>query len=360
MEEYSICALDECEVAWKSLVDKLPNASFFHRWEWYRAGIEHLVPNTRFHWFHEGKEPIAVFPLEDVAARPWAELRSPQHTETFLRDGIVSPQHVKKPWPELFGRHIRTTSGARPSTIRFHLTPQRNCLNTPLLRGHKRVRVSAARTRMFSRVETAESLGTLSSKNLKNVDRLRRRAVRDFGSADVTTYFRSEAAGDGLDVFASVEAASWKGPNGSGTSLLCTPPIFRFYRAVLSSFGACNDARVDVLHLGGEPAAAQLVVRTARRWSILKIGFDERFSAVGPGSILLKHLLEELAEDDMADELSLVTAPGWARRWHMDEEPVFNIAVFMNNVAGSIHMLRHDTIQKARRIKRRLSRNASE
>ena len=63
-----------------------------------------------------------------------------------------------------------------------------------------------------------------------------------------------------LDQFMEVEAASWKGPHGLGTSLSCVPESEAFYRGVLANFGATNDARIDLLQIGGAPAAAQLAV----------------------------------------------------------------------------------------------------
>src|SRR5690625_5300718 len=54
------------------------------------------------------------------------------------------------------------------------------------------------------------------------------------------------------------------------------------------------------------------------RLALLKIGYDEALKDIGPGGIALLSCLEH--ESDTTRELSLVTDPPWAQRWHFQTE----------------------------------------
>src|SRR5690625_7420050 len=54
------------------------------------------------------------------------------------------------------------------------------------------------------------------------------------------------------------------------------------------------------------------------RLALLKIGYDEALKDIGPGGIALLSCLEH--ESDSTRELSLVTDPPWAQRWHFQTE----------------------------------------
>jgi CelD/BcsL family acetyltransferase involved in cellulose biosynthesis len=221
------------------------------------------------------------------------------------------------------------------------------------------VRISDNSMRVYCAVTSPEDLKSLSSKNLRNVARLARKAEREGGSVERTTYAGDEAHATGLDIFVKVEEASWKGPQGSGTSLSCDPQALGFYRDALRHFaGAADaDARVEILTIGDQPAAGIVALRSGSQWNMLKVGYDERFSPFGPGGILLKLFLEEMVEDPGVNEVSLVTAPPWAGRWHLQEEPTRDIAVFMPSLAGRARSLRHDLVKAARGARASLERS---
>jgi len=340
---------------WDAIHGALGAPSFFHRWEWLRAVSDHLVADVSCHWFFDGDRPVAVFPLEEAGGNAlFKELRTPAHADIYLRDCLIAASHVDLDWAAVLGEALDGTAA-----VRLHRVPERSCAMRVFTDDASTVRISDNSMRVYCAVTSPEDLKSLSSKNLRNVARLARKAEREGGSVERTTYAGDEAHATGLDIFVKVEEASWKGPQGSGTSLSCDPRALGFYRDALRHFaGAADaDARVEILTIGDQPAAGIVALRSGSQWNMLKVGYDERFSPFGPGGILLKLFLEEMVEDPGVNEVSLVTAPPWAGRWHLQEEPTRDIAVFMPSLAGRARSLRHDLVKAARGARASLERS---
>jgi CelD/BcsL family acetyltransferase involved in cellulose biosynthesis len=139
-------------------------------------------------------------------------------------------------------------------------------------------------------------------------------------------------AGEAFQRFLAIEASGWKGQEG--TALAADLTKQRFYETVLSRFSQQDRARIDFLTIGGVPAAAHLAIRTARTWSLLKIGYDPAFKAYGPGGILLRLFINEMVANPDIDEVNLTTNPKWAERWHFNVEPVYNVIFFGRTLRG--------------------------
>lgn len=342
---------------WQSLFRALSPRSFIHRWDWHRAARDHLVDEVTYHVFFRGETPVAIIPLVEAwggRAMGPRVLELPRHTELVLKDALVHPDFQAPDRLALLLGRIRTSAGAPADVVHFDALSGRTTLAATIAPS-----TWARRTPLEGTVSclcaTAGDLDRLSAKHLRNVDRLHRKAERDHGPLAFHTYRGADCGDRGLDEFTRIEDASWKGPAGTGTSISTCPGDRDFYASVLTRFGATGDARVDVLYMDGGPAASQLAVRCDRTWSILKIAFDEAFTDVGPGNILLKAFIDEMAAADEVDEVSLVTAPPWAARWHMTWQPTYHVAVFNRTALGRLLLLRHDARS---RLKRRAGRRS--
>jgi CelD/BcsL family acetyltransferase involved in cellulose biosynthesis len=356
---YEVRDVEESSALWGQVLEALPVASFYHRWEWFRAVSDHLAPDVEFHWFFEGDRPIAIFPLERAGWRgPLAELRHPVHADIFLRDCLVTAGSTGLDWPTVWALALDAAGDSRGvAAVRHHVVPERSCAMAAFRADSDHVRISRTSTRAYCPVASPDSLERLSAKNLRNVDRLARKAGREAGSLGRRSYLGLEAHTTGLDTFLGVEGAGWKGKSGTATSLSCAPISRAFFRQVLRAFGATGDARVEVLTIGGQPAAAFIMVRAGAQWNMLKIGYDPRFSTFGPGAILLKLFLEQAVEDTGIEEVSLITSVPWAARWHLMQEPTYDFAAFMPSLAGRARAMRHDLLGGAREVRTRLKRS---
>ena len=85
-----------------------------------------------------------------------------------------------------------------------------------------------------------------------------------------------------------------------GTALVKGNLQWRFYSEVLEWFCRHGQARVYLLRIGDELAAASLVVIAGTTAYLLKTTHNERLRRVAPGMILRRHFIESLYERETA------------------------------------------------------------
>lgn len=204
----------------------------------------------------------------------------------------------------------------------------------------------------FCDVSHPDALKATSKDNLRNVDRLRRRAEKDYG--DLALEPLTDAAQlhtNVFDRFVALEDAGWKGTNGAGTSLASDARARAFFREVMRRFGEDHRARIDFLTINGRDAAAQLMVRAGPTWFLLKIGYHPDFKDVGPGGILLKAFLEEMVANPDILEVNLTTNPPWAARWHFQTEPVYHVYIYNTTWRGRLLYAARSVKELAKRFR---------
>jgi len=167
---------------------------------------------------------------------------------------------------------------------------------------------------------------------LRNIRRLRGKAEAAYGKVRITVAMNGTELMEAYEAFLTVEGAGWKGQEG--TAIRTDRALIEFYRDLLRSFSTTGDASIYLLWFGDYVVAAKICLRAGRVWSILKIGYDESFREFGPGSMLLKYLLDQACSDPDVDEINLVTSPIWAQRWRPKVRKVFRISVYRNSPLG--------------------------
>lgn len=121
------------------------------------------------------------------------------------------------------------------------------------------------------------------------------------------------AADDAVAAIERVEAASWKGRNGS--ALVCRPGAAAFVREHARLAAREGMLRLSLLRLDGAVIAAQLDIESGGRLWGQKMGADERWAKYGPG-ILSNHELLRWASDRGLTHLEhLGMEEDWQRRW---------------------------------------------
>jgi len=113
-----------------------------------------------------------------------------------------------------------------------------------------------------------------------------------------------------------VEAASWKGRDGS--ALAMSPGKRKFYELYAAS--ACDEGilRLCFLRIGGRNAAMQIAVEAKSGFWLLKIGYDEEFAACSPGSLLIEETVRYSAARGLASYEFLGSVEEWTRMWTED------------------------------------------
>ncbi len=129
-----------------------------------------------------------------------------------------------------------------------------------------------------------------------------------------------------LDEFFQVEAASWKGRQG--TALAIDGLRGGFFRCYAQYACRAGTLRLCVLRIGDQPAAAQFAIESGDRFWLLKIGYDERFASCSPGVLLIAETVRYAASRGLRSYEFLGVAAPWTRPWTRQEHPCVTIRAY--------------------------------
>lgn len=127
-----------------------------------------------------------------------------------------------------------------------------------------------------------------------------------------------------------VEAAGWKGREGSALS--CDTTRGRFYEHYATLAAHKGILRLCFLRIGERATAMQLAVEWANRFWLLKIGYHESFARCSPGTLLILETVRYAAQRGLRSYEFLGTVEPWTQMWTRLERPCLSVAVY---AAGS-------------------------
>jgi CelD/BcsL family acetyltransferase involved in cellulose biosynthesis len=156
-------------------------------------------------------------------------------------------------------------------------------------------------------------LAARSSQRRYDLRRARRR-LQEHGAVRFDCISPDEAELGGLlEAAFAVEAAGWKGRNGS--SILQRSRVKDFLERYARR--ACQAGRLSLcfLRLDATPVAMELAVESGGRFWVLKIGYDERWSSCSPGLQLLTDCVRESVDRGCATHEFLGSAEPWIQPW---------------------------------------------
>lgn len=147
----------------------------------------------------------------------------------------------------------------------------------------------------------------LGTKKLKELRRQRNR-LADNGEVRFTTARNASDVSRALDDFLALEAAGWKGRQGS--ALACDDGDAAFIRRACIALATQNACEIITLTTGATVVAAGIVLRHRDRAFFFKIAVDERFARLSPGVQLTLDLTTYLCDDKSITLADSTAAPG--------------------------------------------------
>ncbi len=173
----------------------------------------------------------------------------------------------------------------------------------------------------------------LSSSRRSLLRRMRRRAEQT-GTVtwEVSTPAPSNLAAM-LDEAFRVEAASWKGRDGSAVA---RNPVKRKFFETYAAL-ACGEGllRLCFLRIGGRPAAMQIAVESKGGFWLFKIGYDEEFASCSPGSLLIEETVRYAAVRGLASYEFLGSVEEWTRMWTEDQCECVSLRSYPMGIDGA-------------------------
>ncbi len=125
----------------------------------------------------------------------------------------------------------------------------------------------------------------LSSSSRKKL-RQHRRRLSEKGVLASTIARELEAVRRALEEFMAMEAAGWKGRQG--TALLCHDADAAFTRAAVGALAEQGCASIHALYLDRRPVSMQIVLTAGAAAFTWKTAYDEKLHDVSPGMLLLE------------------------------------------------------------------------
>ena len=195
----------------------------------------------------------------------------------------------------------------------------------------------------------------LSSSTRKKL-RQHRRKLSEKGALASSIATEPEAVRKAIDEFLAMEAAGWKGRQG--TALASNATEAAFMRGALAALAGHGCAAVHSIHLDGKPVSMQIVGRAGAAAFTWKTAYDEAFHDFSPGMLLLEDYTAAFLADksiSFVDSCSFDDT-GFMSAWQ-NRQPIADIWIDARR-GGSLEFRALSGLQKAYRDTRAAAKAA--
>jgi hypothetical protein len=142
----------------------------------------------------------------------------------------------------------------------------------------------------------------------KRYERLSRR-----GPVDVEVITERSAVHDAIQDGLRIEAAAWKGDEG--TAILSDRDVTAFYTRLAEREAELGNLRLSFLRVGGKRIAFSYILRSQDALYGVKIGYDPDYHAYSPGHMLLNLILQEACANGYTEYDFLGADDEWKLDW---------------------------------------------
>ena len=175
-----------------------------------------------------------------------------------------------------------------------------------------------------------DPLARMSSRRRSDFRRAQRRA-EELGDVAVELHAPGpEEVASLLDAAITVEAASWKGREGS--ALASDPERRSFFERYAMLAAEQGILRIAFLRIGEQRAAMQIAVESGGRFWLIKVGYDESFGKASPGTLLMLATVAEAAGSGLRSYEFLGHAEPWTELWTKELRPCVELRAYPPSV----------------------------
>ena len=173
---------------------------------------------------------------------------------------------------------------------------------------------------------SAEELMAAVSRNLRSQAGRRRRAFEKEGELRLRTVTDGDDVGPALDAVLRLEAAGWKGREG--TAILNQPGTERLYRAFAQDAARAGILRLYLLELDDRLLAADIGLAIGGTGYLLKTSYDEDLGRASPGLLLRAEVLRASIEEGLRAYEFLGGAETYKMQWGPQPRPRVEVTAY--------------------------------
>jgi CelD/BcsL family acetyltransferase involved in cellulose biosynthesis len=329
--------LGDLPALWSQLVEAMPAKRFFHLHAWYQSYLESLETDPSslsFYVLFRGERPVALFPLksatQNVCPFGLRSLELPVHDHLNLSDFVFDRTEENAGLLRLLIQHLQRCSETPWDVIYLSNVLEDSAAAYALEKAPPPMALSNYK-RNSNYVDCAlayeDFLKNVDGHFRRNLGRLTRR-VQQMGELQFHSYRSLEEIRSNFHHFVTVEAAGWKGDSGTQSAIACNPPIKSFYEKLIDRYAAAGQCWLNLLLLNDKAIAGQLCLLVDGTLYILKIGYDEAYSKVAPGNLVMDQTLRLAVEDQGVRAVSFITDRQWNYFWGAKSYRVYDHFIF--------------------------------
>lgn len=326
---------------WQRLVAAGGRRRFFHWHGWWKCFVETLEPEPEqltFFVVRRGPQPLAILPLKRTVAAGaglgaviW---RLPLHPHMPLADILCSEDLDLAEMLDALGPALERSGGCWDALV-FEPVLAESPLAAIGARGIGRQHVSIVKRcdEIPCRTGDEDFRARLSRNFRSNLNKARNKLARETG-VEFGTTLDAGGLGRELDAFIGLEASGWKGGSGTGTAIGLDPLLQAFYRGLVAELAPSGRVAINSLRVEGRLVAGQFCLRDDDTFYVLKLAYDEAWSRVAPGNMLLEHVVMTAHESAGVMRINLVGDPPWFKDWQPSGQDVRRLWLLNDTARG--------------------------
>ena len=337
--------LRELAPAWRQVIQRMAMARHFHVPEWFLALVEALDQyndnNYLFVAIYDPHELVGIVPLRMVdidlhgvslkALRLLSNSRETQTTRDMILAGGVDGGAVLVQLINFLDDFdaawdVVAFAGALADSCAAVSTQKATALSVISTPGG-----ASGRAEFISCGPGDEPLKRLSKNFRQNL----RTAYNKLAAKEIR--FACAQGNDELPGFyrqlCAIEASGWKQEDPS--TIKNNQMFNTFLKNLMHRLGSAGGFKIHLMELDGRAISAMLCLTVNQICFIHVIGYDETYSVISPGNLLMEHLIKSRGADGNLTSITTYYAPPWFSRWKPDKTlEVSNIYLFRPSERG--------------------------
>lgn len=332
---------------WESILSGMGEGRrYFHLYEWFKSYLDTLEANPAqvdFHVVFRDAIPVAIFPscivsgqLGVIPARLLDIPPSPHYGHTPLSDFLCEQNNRNGMLLSYLIGYLRRSRQFDWDCLRLtRILSDSNALFCLGEMSPNLVIREAAGQSNYLQYASYEQFLQIISKNFRgNLRKARNKLAKLDGVRQLCVRDKDQLPA-ALRIFLDLEASGWKGQGGIASAIKLNPRIESFYNALIENIENDGNCEIDLLMVGEECIAALFCIQVGYTLYALKIAYNETFSSLSPGNMLMDNLIRRCdAGDHGIKIINLVSDAQWHTDWIPHAYDVYNVWIFNNSPKG--------------------------
>jgi len=323
---------DKIVKLWNSLFQSLKKTVYTQSPTWHSAYIEHLCtdPDSCYYFcIFQNDKLIAIFPFEQTNHRYFLfrlkSLSFSEHSHFGINSIVVADEEDAQYLFNFLYNNLKNQKTIKWNIIYLEQALDGMSTSSCMVYDENLLLESVSSSCDVLSIQNQEKTESRLTKNFKNNLKKSRKKLLKLDNVEYRTCTEKQNMDVCFEQFLTVEASGWKGAEGKSSAIKLNSNLREFYKQVMVGFSGSGQMEINTLMVNERPIAVQYAIILASTVFLLKIGYDENFSKVSPGNMLLEEKLKSYLDQPQLKYVNLITDAPWHRSWQPEVVNAKNI-----------------------------------